>query len=195
MVIGALALLAGHLVIGRAWHGMPMTATIVFVSAATLSWWRREVVAPILLAGCLIPPLIWFSLETFSVGFWIPWMAALLGAMSPRLLMTGWQAPPRFRAPLVLAALAVVVATPLVILREIDFNPALLGDMPGAVLSGLPWFSCEWILQVAVTLLVGLLWFDWLCGAVDVDLDAAIIGPLTISIADRKSTRLNSSHT
>lgn len=182
IVIGAVALLAANLTIGRAWAGMPTAATAALLVFAGLAWYDRRVVALVLAASCLFPPFVWLTLHTFGVYFWTIWIAALLGVMLPRLLTTPWQLPPVWRAPLVLTALVVLVAAPLVVAREIDFNPALLGDMPFAVLSGLPRVTAEWVLLVGVTTLTGILWFDWLAGARDLDVDRVILRPLVLSL-------------
>ncbi len=182
VVIGAVALLAGNLALGRAWVGMPATAAAALLAGAGLALYDRRAVALVLASSCLFPPLIWLTLDTFGVHFWILWIAALLGVLLPRLLTTPWQLPPVWRAPLVLTALVVVVAAPLIVAREVDFNPALLGDMPFAVLSGLPRYSAEWVLLVAVTTLTGILWFDWLAGVPDIDVDRTILQPLVLSI-------------
>lgn len=183
VVVGAVVLLAAHLAIGRAWPSMAGTATAAFLLFALLTRLDRRAVAILFASSCLFPPLIWFTLGTFSVQFWIIWIAASLGAMLPDLVTTGWHMAPRLRAPLLLVALAVVVATPIVAAREIDFNPQLIGDVPNAVLSGLPWHAAEWVLQVGLTTLVGILWFDWLLGAPDLDLDATCLLPLLLSIS------------
>lgn len=183
VVAGTVLLLAAHVAIGRAWSGMPEAATAAFLAFALLARVNRRAVAIVLASSCLLPPLVWLTLETFSVHYWILWIAALLGAMSPDLVATGWHLAPRWRVPLMLAALAVVVATPIVVAREIDFNLALLGDVPDAVLSGLPWYSAGWVLQVALTTLVGILWFDWLTGTTDFEIEAVCVRPLVLSIA------------
>lgn len=182
VVIGAVALLAAHLAVGRAWAGMGTAAVTLGVACAGLAIFDRRTIALVLVSGCLLPAIVWWRLETFGVQFWMLWLAALLGAMLPRLLLAPSFLGPRFRAPLTLALLAVVVATPLVILREIDFYPPLLGEMPGAVLSGLPWFSTEWILQVAVATLVTTLCFDWFVSTPGFDIERHAIAPLALTI-------------
>ena len=183
VVIGAVALLAANLAISRAWTGMLPAGTGALAGFALLALLDRRAVAVVLASSCLFPPLIWLTLDTFAVHFWILWIAALLGALLPRLLTTPWQLPPVWRGPLMLTSLVVTIGAVLVAAREIDFNPALLGDMPFAVLSGLPRFTVEWVLLVAVTTLTGILWFDWLIGVPDLDVDRVILRPLLLSIA------------
>jgi len=182
VVMGAVALLAAQPVIGRGWSGMTVAGTSLFLLFALLGWVDRRAIAVVLASSCFVPPLVWFTLETFNIQFWILWMAALLGAMLPDLLTTGWHVGPRYRVPLIMAALAVVVATPIVVAREIDFNPALLGDNPYAVLSGLPWHAAGWVIHVGATTLIGILWFDWLTGAPDINVDATCVRPLVLSV-------------
>lgn len=183
VVTGTVLVLAAHLAIGRAWSGMPEAATAAFLAFAVLARVDRRAVAIVLASSCLFPPLVWLTLETFSVDYWTLWIAALLGAMLPDLVTTGWHLVPRWRVPLMLAALAVIVATPIVVAREIDFNLALLSDVPSAVLSGLPWHAASWVLQVGLTTLIGILWFEWVTGTTDVEFDAVCVKPLVLSIA------------
>jgi hypothetical protein len=183
IVAGAVLLLAADLAIGRAWSGMPETATAALLGFAVLGRADRRVVAVVLASSCLFPPLVWLTLDTFSVHFWTLWMAALLGAMSPDLTTTGWHLAPRWRMPLMLAALATILATPIVAAREIDFDPALLGDVPGAVLSGQPWHAAGWVLQVGLVTLVGILWFEWLMGTTDDELAVVCVQPFVLSVA------------
>lgn len=182
VIAGALALLAAHLAIGRAWSGTPEAALLALVAGGALAWRDRRTVALVLAVTCLVPPLVWLSLDVLAAEFWTIWMAALLGAMLPDLLATPWHAPLRWRVPLLLSALVAIVGTLLVVWREIDFNPALLGDVPGAVLSGLPWHTASWTLHVGLASLTGILWFDWVLGT-DVDLDRFVLRPLVLSLA------------
>jgi hypothetical protein len=69
--------------------------------------------------------------------------------------------------------LVVAVSSPIVMAREIDFNPVLLLEGPG--------FVVVWVAQVALMLVLGILWFDWLFGASDLDFHAWIVTPLAMS--------------
>ena len=58
VIAGALALLAAHLAIGRAWSGMPEAALLALVAGGALAWRDRRTVALVLAVTCLVPPLV-----------------------------------------------------------------------------------------------------------------------------------------
>jgi hypothetical protein len=181
IVLAAIGLLAFDLAIGRAWVGMAPAGLALFLAAAAATALDRRAVGLALMFAFVFPVIVKLTLDTYAVQFSVLWMAALLGAIVPDALRTPWHVPRRWRAPLVLAALAVAVATPIVVLREIDFDIALFQPGPEAVLSGLPRFFAEWVAQVGLTLLVGVLWFDWLVGARDLSFVRAVLLPLGAS--------------
>src|SRR6185295_7005927 len=76
----------------------------------------------------------------------------------------------------VLWALVLLVGTPIIILREMDFYPGLMAW------SSAPTFAARWVLHIALTLVVGILWFDWLCGARDLDFHTGVATPLAVSM-------------
>lgn len=181
IVLSAIGLLVFDLAIGRAWGGMATAGAVVFALGALLTTLDRRAIGLVLVFAFTFPAVIKLTLDTYAVQFSVLWMAALLGAIAPDACRTPWHLPRRWRGPLVLAALSVAVATPIVVLREIDFNPALLEPVYEAVLSGLPAFFAEWVALVGLTLLLGVLWFDWLLGATDLDFERAIVLPLAAS--------------
>jgi O-antigen ligase len=181
IVAGAAAILAFDLAIGRAWSGMPLAASALFTVAAIVTAYDRRAIGLVLAFAYVFPALIRVTLETYAVQFDVLWMAALLGAIVPDAVTSRWHIPRRWRSALVCAALSIAVGTSIVVLREIDFNPDLLGPMPGAVLSGLPPYFAEWVSLVGLTLMLGILWFDWLSGAADLDFEATILLPLAAS--------------
>ena len=91
--------------------------------------------------------------------------------------------PAPWRGALVCWALVVAVSAPIVMGREFDFNPVVLLEerMPTSVLGSVPGFVVVWVAQVALTLVLGILWFDWLFGAPRLDLHAWIVTPLALS--------------
>jgi O-antigen ligase len=183
VVLSATGLLAFDLAIGRAWSGMVPAGVTLFLIAAILTVLDRRAVGLVLITAFVFPSIIRLTLQTYSAPFSALWMAALLGAIAPDAFSSRWHLPRRWRAPLVLAALAVAAGTPIVIVRELDFNPALLEPVYQAVLSGLPPFFAGWVAHVGLTLLVGVLWFDWLLGARDLDFERHVVLPLGGSAA------------
>jgi hypothetical protein len=68
------------------------------------------------------------------------------------------------------------------VFREIDFNLLLLfeGRLPSSALGSVPGFVVAWVVQVALTLVIGILWFDWLFGA-GLDFEKTVARPLGVS--------------
>jgi hypothetical protein len=182
VVVWTVGLLVVDLAIGRAWSGMPVAAAVVFAAFALLNLWDPRTVGVVLAFACVYPAVIRLTLETYAPQFDVLWMAALLGAILPGALRSRWHIAHPWRSALVYSALAVAIGTSIVAFREIDFNVGLLDPPPSAVLSGLPRYFAEWVVTVGLTLLLGLLWFDWLCGPSVVDFDAVIIWPIGASM-------------
>jgi len=104
---------------------------------------------------------LWFG--RFVNWYYVMWLAGLCGAMLPRSLGSAWALPPRFRPALVLWALVLALSWPIVVLREVDFVPAMLTrtGIP-ATLPQSPTLTTVWIACVASIALTGLLLLDWL---------------------------------
>jgi hypothetical protein len=157
---------------------------VIFSASALVAWFDRRIVAVVLVFSYIFPVII---KEVGGRGFSaLPnlfWMAGLLGVITPDALRRSWSLPERWRRALVCWAVVVAVGAPIVALREIDFYPAFL--VPGGVpeFSGgrIPVIIVLWVLQVALALVLGVLWFDWLFGATDLDLHKWIVTPLVCS--------------
>ena len=118
----------------------------------------------ILFLTCVTPAL--FLVLTGDITYhYMPWLAALFGFLVPKSLGTGWSFPPRWKGPLILWALSVALSWPIVVARELDFNPALLLYQDHLWTSrggGTPPSAVAWTMNVVCTTLFGLLWLDWL---------------------------------
>jgi O-antigen ligase len=112
----------------------------------------------------LVPTLCiaWFG--TFQFSYYAIWLAALSGSMIPRDVTSGWAFPRRWAAPLVLWALTIAIVWPIIVLREVDFVPALLGrgDLWLARSTVSPPVATTWILNVVSIAMTGLLLLDWM---------------------------------
>src|SRR5207247_8479656 len=115
--------------------------------------------------------------------FDVLWMAALMGAIVPDRVRTPWQTPKRWKGALVFAALVVVISAVISFWREVDGTLTLIMDSGSMNFRGAdpPSFPIRWILNVSLILVIGVLWFDWLCGAEGLDLEGTIITPLVFS--------------
>lgn len=178
------ALAADAWLLRHPWPALPLLAAGALVGAALATALDRRAVGIVLVFAYVFPALIAIAHGTFHVDFTVIWLAALLGAMLPDALRTEWHLPVGWRAPLVCWALVIAVATPIVVCREMDFYPALLAEprLANALSGGGgPVFVIRWVLQVAVALVLGILWFDWLCGSSSIDFHRAIASPLAVS--------------
>jgi O-antigen ligase len=165
------------------WRGLPMLTLGAFAAGALLAMWDRRAVGLVLVFAYVFPAIIRIGHGQYHVSYGILWASALVGAVAPDGLRTSWHIPTRWRGLLVCWALVVAFSAPIVMGREFDFNPVLLLEqrMPTSMLGSVPGFVVVWVAQVALTLVLGVLWFDWLFGASDLDPHAWIVTPLAMS--------------
>jgi hypothetical protein len=161
---------------------LPMSAAF-FVAGAVLALFDRRIVRVVLVFLYLFPALISLLHGPYHLDYDVLWLSALVGVIAPDAFRTPWHIPSRWRAPLMLWALVSVASTAIVLAREIDFYPGILGER-GVINSvtggGGPGFVIFWTLHVGLIPIVGILWFDWLFGArIDVGRDVA--APLVAS--------------
>jgi hypothetical protein len=182
VIAWACAALAVNAWLLRAWGLLPFIMLGAFLAGAALTAFRRRFVAVVLTFAYIFPVFIWIARGQYHDNYSIAWMAALVGAMVPDGVRSGWHLPVRWRGPLVFSALVCAVSACVVAFREIDFNLLLLFEqrLPSSALGSVPAFVVVWVIQVALTLVVGILWFDWLFGA-DLDFEAVVARPLGIS--------------
>lgn len=150
----------------RSWPAVLPLAVGTFVLACCLSIkYEEPCAAAILFFAFLFPALCVVVHGRFEIGYTAIWLAGLLGIMVPTSVREGWALPLRLRVPLVLWALTVGLAWPIVALREVDFAPRTI-DVHQLSITGPPGvppqFAVLWISHVAAILGVGILWFDWL---------------------------------
>ena len=142
----------------------PLTIAAFFIAACVALVADEVAAALVMVFAYVFPAAIIMTYGRFYAEYGVIWMAALLGALTPRSLRAGWAVPPRWRAPLILWALTIATAWPVVVLREIDFVPATLSEprMASSISGGFPEEAAIGVLNVAATLGIGILWFDWL---------------------------------
>jgi hypothetical protein len=178
------ALLADLLLLAREWPALPSIAGLLFAAAAVLSFVNPRIVGMALALTYVFPVLIWKGHDGYIAQFDLLWMAGLLGVVVPDGVRRSWNIPRQWRAPLVCWALTIAVGATMVSGREIDFNISVLNDvrLANSLTGGTPAFVVSWVLHVALVLVVGILWFDWLFGS-DIDFQTWIIAPLGASFA------------
>jgi hypothetical protein len=149
-------------------RGIPpitIPAIVAFTVSVALSAVLGDITTTIILSLIyLVPTLcaVWFG--GFQFSYYAIWLAALSGSMIPRSVGSTWAFPRRWAAAMVLWVLTLALVWPIVILREVDFVPALLyrGDLWIARSTVSPPIAATWILNVVSIAITGLLLFDWL---------------------------------
>jgi len=138
-----------------------LAAFVVFGAAAYLI--RERALSVVMATLYAFPALAFAWFGNFIYSYYAIWLAALTGAMLPRAMGSPWAYPRRFAWPLVLWALALALSWPMLVLREVDFQPALLSPagMGAAVLPQSPAIVSVWIASVASIVMSGLLLLDW----------------------------------
>jgi hypothetical protein len=163
---------------------LPWFTLAAFLAGFILSRIDRRAIALVLLAAYVFPAILRLVHPRPSALFDVLWMGGLMGVLAPDGLRSRWHIPQPWRAPLVFALLATILSATLSIWREIDGTVPLLIDYGHTYWGGgnLPPFQTHWILNVSLILAIGILWFDWLCGARDLDFDRTIATPLIASV-------------
>jgi hypothetical protein len=166
------------------WPNLPVIAALVAVVSLAAGYFEPRLIAPVLAISYIFPVVV----RTLHGGAAyapneIVWIVAFVGVLLPTAARTPWQIPVQWRGSLIAAALVVVVTSPIVVLREIDLNPGLLRDLHGWSFGGGTWPSLivTWSLYSSLTLVVGLVWFDWLFSARDLNFERYVIWPLAVS--------------
>ncbi|MQA30414.1 MAG: hypothetical protein GEU82_11355 [Luteitalea sp.] len=150
-----------------------------FAAAGLATALDRRSVAAVLVCAYVFPALVALLHGQYHVYFGVLWVAALLGAMVPDAARSGWQVPARWRAAIGCWALLIVAGATVVIWREMDFYPGLVFREDAAG----PRFAAQWVLHLSLCALAGILWFDWLFGAADLDRITWVAVPLALSCA------------
>jgi hypothetical protein len=143
---------------------LPALAAASFAIAAIATAFDRRAVGLVLLFAYVFPIVVRTVTHVNYPPNGALWTAALLGAIVPDALRSRWRVAGAWRAPLVAWALIVAASATIVCLREFDFTTALLYTkrVPNSSIGGWPSMQAAWALHVAVVLLTGILWFDWL---------------------------------
>lgn len=133
-----------------------------FLAAVAGAWWPGVISAVILLAPYLAPAgyVLWAGTEHFSLE--IVWALPLLGLAIAGRDAWRWSLPTRWQWPLAAWGLIVAVSWPIVFLREIDFNPAVLplGGVANTSIGITPGDSGMSVAYFALGQNIGILWVD-----------------------------------
>jgi hypothetical protein len=177
------ALAADVWLLRGSWPGLRAIAPLVFALAAAVTALDRRAVAIVVFSSYLFPVLVYWHLGRYTPQYGAVWMAALLGAIIPLSVRTPWHIPARWRGPLVCWALVIAASGSIVAARELDFTPALIAvtTVANSAGGGWPAFVIAWVLHVAVGLLLGILWFDWLLALPAAQFRAVVAAPMAAS--------------
>lgn len=138
---------------------------VVAALTAALARWKPGAAIATLLALAYVAPVLWLlRLGEENYTFEIAWIAPLVVLLAVDRGSGEWSLPESWRAPLVLWALIVAVAWPIVAYRELSFDVSMLW-VRGASTTRVgvsPGESVLWSIHVALGHLAGLLWVDGL---------------------------------
>ncbi len=157
-----------------------------FVAGA---WWPGHVSAALLVLPYLARAAVLYSFGTEYEAVEIIWALPLLGLILSGRSAWRWHFPARFRWPLVAWSLLIAVSWPIVFLRELDFDPALLRFSNAATTSiGItPWEAGTGVAYWVLVNNLGLLWFDrlfgWYAEGRDEQFRTRVLFPLLGSLA------------
>ena len=168
VLISAIAAATLHAILAsREWHELPVVLGVGALLTAVAARRSTGAVQGSLVAfGFVAAGACSLAVGRFEWYYLVVWLVCVLVGMMARSDLR-WRIPPPWRFALIGWALVLAVSWPLAVLRELDFSLALLDDYgwlnPGVQMP--PPIVALWIVHVVVVQLVGILWFDWLCGA------------------------------
>jgi hypothetical protein len=154
-----------HLYVDPAVDGLlRVLAAALFVAAfASARRWPHATVMTVAAVSTLLPVALAALLRVAALNvFYTMILAAVFGALLPRMPFDRWVLPPSWRAPLAVWALTLSLAWPVMIIREAGVRLGTLRDT-GALDS---WAFLttpqieSWILYVVITQLVAVLWLE-----------------------------------
>lgn len=157
------AVLAGAWLGAREWEPLwPMTLVALTGAFAAARRWGARAWTPMLIVAYLIPVIFLGLHDSMKPAYWMPWVAALLGGVMGTIEYRQWRFPGRWKWPLAYWALAVALVWPVVVAREADFSWDLMSryNLGNSGLGGPPPVIAVWVVSVALTHLLGVLWLD-----------------------------------
>lgn len=145
--------------------GLVPAAAVAFVFTFLLA--RVSLVAtlvPVLAATYLAPAATLVAFGASDYHTTLIWLAALAGPALSQADLTRWHIPGRWQIPFAAWALVIAVSWPIVAGRELDFSlvAARTYDTSNAAFEAPPRLAAAWILIVALSQMIGILWFDML---------------------------------
>jgi hypothetical protein len=169
--------------VAPAWPALRWIGPAVMAVTALAAAFNVRAVAFVVAVPYVFPALVWLATGRHHVHYTTAWLAGVLGVMLPQALTSGWHVPRPWRAPLAAWAGVICVTAPIIIARSADFHWELLtrSRRPEEALGGLTFHMIGWIGHVALVTVLGILWFDWLCGKREDFVRRYVVTPLAAS--------------
>ena len=141
---------------------LPIAIGGFVVAAAAGTYWPGQVSVAILVLPYLARAGVLYAFGTEFEPVEIVWAFPLLGLILSGRGALQWNFPKRFRWPLVTWSLVVVASWPIVLLRELDFDVAILylSNAANTSVGILPWEAATGVAYWVLVHNLGLLWFD-----------------------------------
>ena len=170
--VGTVLSVAGIIVLQAGiYPGLPWPLRLLLMMAVAMGWvagkaWPNGALVVVAGAAPLWPSVLAGIGGTADPSVHSVWLAGLVAVLLPRLSWTRWQLPGLWRVLLGGWALVLVLAWPVLILREAAFT--LDGFLDPRVVDSWsdlsPGQGASWILHVVLVQLAGLLWLERLLG-------------------------------
>ena len=131
--------------VSRLWPPITTLTIAMFGASCAAAVWLGDVaLGAILLSTCLVPATFLTSIHVWDASFWLPWLAAIAGAIAPRNLGRTWNVPSAWKPPLIVWALTIAVSWPIVAVRELDFSFETISQqgLSSSSVGGAPATSC-----------------------------------------------------
>jgi hypothetical protein len=156
---------------------------LALIASAIAAGFDRRLVAVVAAVPYIFPLLLYTATGTYHVFHTALWLGLVLGFLLPDAVRRPWSVPPLWAVALASWGGAVAIGASLGVLRSVDFNIELLtrSRLPFEALGGVTFHSISWIGHVSLLLVVGILWFDWLCGLGATFFHRWVLVPLSLS--------------
>ena len=152
------------ILVAREWHELPAVLSVgAVLTVVAARRWPSAVLGGLVAFGSVAAVACTLAFGRFDWYYLIFWLVCLLVGVLARASLC-WSLPPPWRFPLIGWALVLAASWPIVVVRELNFSLALLGEYrllnPGV--GWPPAFVALWVIHVFLIQIIGILWFDWL---------------------------------
>jgi hypothetical protein len=168
-IVVASAVLAGvtHAWLASGRPGIASSAAVTFVLVLALARrWLSATCAAVMSLTFVAPALTLVAFGASDYHTTLIWLSGIAGIILSRVDLSRWQMPARWAVPFAAWGLVIAVSWPIVAGREIDFSliAARTVETTNAAYAAPPRLAAAWVVVVALSQLLGILWVDWLWG-------------------------------